>query len=125
MKRSTFMLISAIYGLLLGAILVILPSEAMKNYGYPSIDVLHGDLSIHIGMLVIVIAAFLFIKRNSENQELVRVLLLMNCISSITGALYDFIIINHVTVMPTIGYFDIGLRMVIGLATVFYLRKTD
>ncbi|WP_435356712.1 hypothetical protein [Emticicia sp. SJ17W-69] len=123
MKRSTFMLISSIYGLLLGAILVISPSEAMKTYGYTSLDFLHNDLSIHLGLLVLIIAAYLLIKRNSENQELVNTILWMNFIATITGALYDIYALKHITEMPTLGYFDIGLRLVIGITTAFYLKK--
>jgi heme A synthase len=123
MKRPIFMLISSIYGLLLGAILVISPSEAMKTYGYNSLDFLHNDLSIHLGLLVIIIAIYLFLKRNSENQELVNTILWMNCIASITGALYDIYALKHIDQMPTLGYFDIGLRLVIGITTAFYLKK--
>ncbi len=123
MKRSIFILIASIYGLLLGAFLVIAPSEAMKIYGYNSIDLLHGDLSIHLGLLVIILAVYLFLKRNSENHELVNTLLWMNCLASISGALYDIYILNHTPNMPAIGYLDIGIRMIIGIAYCFYLKK--
>ena len=73
MKRPIFMLISSIYGILLGAILVISPSEAMKTYGYNSLDFLHNDLSIHLGLLVLILSVYIFLKRNSENKELVTI----------------------------------------------------
>ncbi len=123
MKRSIFMLISSIYGLLIGSILVISPSEAMKTYGYNSLDFVHNDLSIHLGLMVLIIAAYIFLKRNSENQELVNMLLWMNLISLITGALYDIYALKHVSLMPTIGYIDISLRVVLGIITGFYLKK--
>jgi hypothetical protein len=126
MKRSTFMLIASIYGFLLGAILVFAPSEAMKNYGYQTIDYLHTDLSVHVGGLVLILAAFLFLHRNSENEGIINLLLLMNCIASITGALYDIYSFKHAAIpMPASGYFDIGLRLIIGFAYIFYLKKKN
>ena len=125
MKRSIFILIASVYGLLLGVFLTIAPSEAMKTYGYNSIDLLHGDLSIHLGLLVIILAIFLFLKRNSENHELVNTLLWMNCMATITGALYDIYAINHSPSMPMMGYLDIGIRIIIGISYVFYLKKIN
>lgn len=123
MKRSTFMLISSIYGVLLGAILIFAPSEAMKTYGYQTLDNLHTDLSIHLGGLVLVLAIFLFLHRNSENEGIVNLLLLMNCIASITGALYDIYALKHAAeYLPTSGYVDIALRLIIGLVTAYYLK---
>jgi hypothetical protein len=75
MKRPIFMLILAIHGLLLGSSLILSPSESAKTFGFSPIDFYHGDLSIHIGLLVLVISLFTFLKRNSENQELVNTLL--------------------------------------------------
>lgn len=123
MKRPIFMLISSIYGILLGGILVVSPSEAMKTYGYNAINLLHNDLSVHLGLIVLITSVYIFLKRNSENQELVNMLLWMNLISLITGALYDIYALNHVSVMPTIGYCDIGLRLILGVTTGFYLKK--
>lgn len=117
------MLISSIYGILLGGILVVSPSEAMKTYGYNAINLLHNDLSVHLGLIVLITSVYIFLKRNSENQELVNMLLWMNLISLITGALYDIYALNHVSVMPTIGYCDIGLRLILGVTTGFYLKK--
>lgn len=123
MTRSVFMLISAIYGLLLGGFLVFAPTEAMKNYGYTSLDVLHNDLSIHLGLMVIILDIFLLLKRNSENQELVNTILWMTLLVTLSGALYDIYALKHVAEMPTIGYVDIGIRLVLGLATWFYIKK--
>lgn len=95
----------------------------MKTYGYNAINLLHNDLSVHLGLIVLITSVYIFLKRNSENQELVNMLLWMNLISLITGALYDIYALNHVSVMPTIGYCDIGLRLILGVTTGFYLKK--
>ncbi len=127
MNRQTIALILAIYGLLFGLALVFAPSEVMKGYGYASIDSLHRDLSIHLGLLDIIMAVYLFIMRKSENKELLNTLLWMTFWIMLTAQLYDAYVAFTSTslVVPTSGYISIGFGLVVSAALGIYLKKTN
>lgn len=126
MKRQTIALVLAIYGLLLGLGLVFVPAEFMKSYGYASIDTLHRDLSIHLGLVDIVLGVFLFINRNTENKELLNTLLWIAFWVILTAQFYDaYVVFTNTTslVVPASGYFSIGFGLVLSAVLGFYLKK--
>lgn len=127
MNRQTITLILAIYGLLLGLALVFAPSEVMKGYGYASIDSLHRDLSIHLGLMDIILAVYLFINRKSENKELLDTLLWIGFWAMLTAQLYDTYVVftNTTLVVPTSGYISIGFGLIFSAALGIYLKKNN
>jgi hypothetical protein len=127
MNRQTIIIILSIYGLLFGLALVFVPMEVMKGYGYASIDSLHKDLSIHLGLLDIILAVYLFIKRKSENKELLDTLLWITFWVMLTAQLYDAYaaFTNTSLVVPTSGYFSIAFGLIVSAALGIYLKKTN
>ncbi len=127
MNRQTITLILAIYALLFGLALVFAPTEVMKGYGYASIDSLHKDLSIHLGLLDIIMAVYLFIMRKSENKELLNTLLWMTFWIMLTAQLYDAYVAFTSTslVVPTSGYISIGFGLVVSAVLGIYLKKNN
>ncbi len=125
MNRQTLIIIFTIYGLLLGLALVFAPSEVMKGYGYASIDSLHTDLSIHLGLMDIILAVYLFINRKSENKELLDTLLWIGFWVLLTAQLYDAyaVFTNTSLDVPSSAYISIGFGLVLSAVLGFYLKK--
>jgi uncharacterized membrane protein YczE len=128
MNRQAITIILSIYALLLGLALVFVPSEVMKGYGYASIDSLHRDLSLHIGLMDIILAVYLFINRKSENKELLDTLLWIAFWLMLTAQLYDAYAVftnNTSLVVPASGYFSIGFGLVFSAVLGIYLKKNN
>lgn len=106
------MLISAVHGILLGALLFFVPETTLASYGTYELNQLHFDLSRHLGIISFILGFTLLLNRNSGNTQLVRTLLLSIGALNLAGGLFDLKEIASGTGMDALV--EIVVRVVLG-----------
>ena len=104
--------------------MIVLPAESLKSYGSLSVDLTHIATIQFLGVAVIGEGILALLSRNEPNSDSLRHILLIIAITTVGGVLLG---VYHMVVLhpPMNNFFigDTGLRLLLGLATLYYYNQ--
>ncbi len=124
MKKQTFLTIAAVYSVLIGLVLMLIPDTIFQSYGFPKIDdipheTLIGtarDFMFYTGANALALGVLYIFSRNGANNKSV---LLAGSIALIFCALFAFYK-NLAFTIPAFGWIDMSVRLAIGIGFLYY-----
>jgi len=124
MSRSLFLLLTGIYGLLLAAAMLFMPTATLITYGVAKPDLDHMAAIQYIGMANGMLGFMSLALRNSPNSYALRIYLLAQVINIIGGVLLGFYQVYGLHVPASDFFFvDSLVRLAIGLAFLYYYNQ--
>lgn len=125
MKRSTFLLITSIYGAILATCMVFMPTMTLQSYGVNPPDINHKDLIQYLGEANFGLALMGFLFRNSTETQSVRIFLLGNTVVIFSAVILGVfqVVSRPADSVSNFFYFDTAFRLALGLATLYFWNK--
>jgi cytochrome c biogenesis protein CcdA len=124
MKTSNFLLFFAIYGFLVGSMMLFNAHGSLVNYAVQPIDQYHIVILQYLGLVNISAGLLVFLLRNEQSKKVINAILLyglITCVGSFLKACYDIFLKG----VPSNTFFwaDMSFRLLVGLVCAFYLFK--
>jgi len=124
MSRSLFLLLTGIYGLLLAAAMLFMPTATLINYGVAKPGLNHLASIQYLGMANLMLGFISLALRSSPNSYALRIYLLAQAIHIIGGVLLG-VYQTYGLHIPASDFFYVEslVRLAIGLAFLYYYNQ--
>ena len=124
MKRSLFLLLAGIYGLLLGASMLFFTESTLLNYGVPKVDVDHVAIAQFLSVANCCLGLLFLLNRNQPTSYPFRTILLIGGLNPLMGIVVGLyhVLVLHVP-FSTFFVADSLFRLALGLAFLYYYNQ--
>lgn len=127
MKNKTFILILAIYGLLLGGMMLFNATGTLQGFGLPNPDQSHIALIQYLGQTNIGLVVLAFLIRNTKEPSTIKSIFLAFAFIAFTAELlgcYHIFIVKIAT--STFSWVDTSIRLFMGFTSLYFaFRKNE
>ena len=126
MKTSNFITFLAIYGFIVGGMMLFNPAGSLQNYGVQPIDQYHIATLQYLGISNIGLAMVSFLFRKSSDPFAIRNVLLVTAFVTIFSFLkgcYDVLLLN----VPSNNFFwiDMSFRLLVGIVSLYFAFRKE
>ena len=126
MKTSNFITFLAIYGFIVGGMMLFNAAGSLQNYGVQPIDQYHIVILQYLGGVNLGLSFIFYLSRNSNDPLAIRNILLPAALLNIVSflkACYDIFLMN----VPSNTFFwvDMSFRLLVGFACLYFAFKTN
>ena len=126
MKTSNFITFLAIYGFIVGGMMLFNAAGSLQNYGVQPIDQYHIVILQYLGVVNLGLSLIFYLSRNSNDPLAIRNILLPAALLNIVSflkACYDIFLMN----IPSNTFFwvDMSFRLLVGFACLYFAFKTN
>lgn len=124
MKNTTFLLILAAYGIIVGLLMLVNAGGSLSDYGVTPVDQNHIAIFQYLGIATVGLGLLAYITRSSGSDVAIRNFLIADGFISIAGVIkgcYDVFIVH----IPDSTYFwvDSFIRLAMGLGCVYFVMQ--
>lgn len=124
MKRSVFLIISAIVGILFGGMLLYAPSTSAENFGLtstPEISLLFRSM----GGMILSLGILNFLVRNEPDSYALKAILIFNLMTHLIGLIIDMNGIREGVLMFNRVAVGFAVHILISLGCIYYLTRIN
>jgi hypothetical protein len=122
MKRSTFLLISAIIGFLFGSLMIFAPAKAAEGFGIVSTPE-HLMFFRAMGEAIFAMSVLNYLVRNEGDSNALKAILIFNVLYHALGLTNDIYSVLQETITLIKVMPGIVTHLFIGLGSIFYLMR--